>query len=85
MPLLRLFLLVFNAAILTFLIYMLLQVYQLPVPHAKKWPVIAGGILLILAPLGMFFGFFRPSLQYFVIYPVAISLYIYMIKRSIIN
>ena len=40
-----------------------------------------GGILLLLAPVGMFIGIFAPTFQYFLIYPVAISLFLYLTKQ----
>ena len=71
----------FNVAVVTFLIYRILQVLQLPVSLRKKSIIIAGAVILLLAPFGIFFGFFRPTFQYFLIYPVAIGLYIYMIRE----
>jgi hypothetical protein len=35
----------------------------------------------LLAPVGMFVGIFAPTLQYFIIYPVAISLFLYLTKQ----
>jgi hypothetical protein len=49
--------------------------------RSKKAIVIAGAVILLLAPFGIFFRFFMPTFQYFLIYPVAIALYLYMIKE----
>jgi hypothetical protein len=81
MALLRFLLLLFNAAIVTFLIYEMIRVARAPVERMKKIIIIVGGCLLLLAPFGMFLRFFAPTFQYFIIYPVAISLFIYLTKR----
>jgi hypothetical protein len=78
---LRLLLVVFNVAVVTFLIYRMLAVAKLPMKKSKKAVMLTGGILLLLAPCGMFFGIFVPTAQYFIIYPVAISLFLYLAKQ----
>jgi hypothetical protein len=77
----RLLFILFNVAVVTFLIYEMIRWSQISFSRTRKTMIIAGGVLLLLAPFGMFFGFFLPTLQYFIIYPVAISLYIYMIRN----
>ena len=74
-------LIVFNVAVVTFLIYRLLMVIKLPMERSKKILMIIGGVLLLLAPIGMFIGIFAPTFQYFLIYPVAISLFLYLTKQ----
>jgi hypothetical protein len=81
MILLRFLLIAFNVAIIGFLIYEMVDVFQRPVERTKKRVLLIGGTMLLLAPLGMFFRFFAPSPQYFLIYPVAIFLFIYLTKR----
>jgi amino acid transporter len=81
MILLRLFVIAFNVAVIAFLIYRMLQVGKQPMERSKKIMVIIGGIILLLAPFGIFLRFFMPTLQYFLIYPVAIALYLYMIRE----
>lgn len=81
MILLRFLLIAFNVAIIGFLIYEMVDVFQRPVERTKKRVLLIGGTMLLLAPLGMFFRFFAPSPQYFVIYPVAIFLFLYLTKR----
>ena len=78
---LRLLLVVFNVGVVTFLIYRLLAMAKLPIGRTKKLIIMAGGVLLLLAPLGMFAGFFLPTPQYFIIYPVAISLFLYLTRQ----
>jgi len=78
---LRLLLVVFNVAVVTFLIYRMLAVVKQPMERSKKIVILAGGIMLLLAPFGMFFGIFVPAPQYFFVYPVAISLFLYLTKQ----
>ena len=80
MGLIRIFLLAFNVAIVTYLIYRLLQIYRSDVPQ-KGWKI-SIGILLILLPTTMVMGFIRPSPGYMLLYPVAISLHLYLIRNS---
>lgn len=81
MILLRFLLLAFNVAVVGFLIYRMLQVFKQPMPPSKKIMIMIGGVILLLAPLGIFLGFFIPSFQYIFIYPVAIAMYLYMIRE----
>lgn len=81
MVLLRFLLVVFNVAVVTFLIYRMLALAKEPMDRSKKAIIVTGGILLLLAPVGMFFGIFIPAIQYFLIYPVAISLFLYLTKQ----
>jgi hypothetical protein len=59
----------------------MLQVARQPMERSKKAVIMIGGILLLLAPLGIFLRFFAPTAQYFIIYPVAISLFLYLTKQ----
>jgi hypothetical protein len=81
MILLRLFLITFNVAVIGFLIYKMVDAIQRPMERSKKTLFLIGGTLLLLAPLGMFFRVFAPSPQYFLIYPVAIFMFLYLTKR----
>ncbi len=81
MGILRIFLVLFNVAVVTFLIYEMIRIAREPVERFKKVLIIAGGCLLLLAPFGMFLRFFAPTFQYIIIYPVAISLFIYLTRR----
>lgn len=81
MVLLRLVLIAFNVGVIAFLIYKMVDIIQKPVPRSNKVVFITGGVILLLAPLGIFFRFFAASPQYFLIYPVAIFLFLYLTKR----
>jgi amino acid transporter len=81
MMVLRFLLIVFNVAVVTFLVYRLLLIGDQPMEKSKKILIVIGGILLLLAPLGMFMGIFMPTFQYFLIYPIAISLFLYLTKQ----
>lgn len=81
MILIRFLVIAFNVIVVTFLVYRMLQVIRLPIAPWKKGFVIGGAVLLLLAPFGIFFRFFLPSYQYFLIYPVAVALYVYMIRE----
>ena len=78
---LRFLLIVFNVAVVTFLIYRIFTVTRQPIERSKKILIVTGGFLLLLAPFGMFFGIFGAAPQYFVVYPVAISLFLYLTKQ----
>ncbi|MFM9841317.1 MAG: hypothetical protein ACKVOQ_23835 [Cyclobacteriaceae bacterium] len=80
MLILRVLLIAFNVAILTFLVYRLLQIYRSASP--RKGLIIAGGILLLLLPVTILVGFIKPTATYILLYPAAISLFIYMIKSE---
>jgi len=81
MMILRFVLLVFNVAIISFLIYKMVDVIRRPMEKSKKIMILIGGTLLLLAPLGIFFRFFAATPQYFVIYPVAIFMFLYLTKQ----
>ena len=81
MVVLRFLLIVFNVAVVAFLIYRLLVVIQQPMETSKKVLMIIGGVMLLLAPIGMFIGIFAATFQYFLIYPIAISLFLYLTKQ----
>ena len=78
---LRFLLIVFNVAVVGFLIYRIFAVANQPIEKSKKILIVIGGILLLLAPVGIFIGIFAPTFQYFLIYPVAISLFLYLTKQ----
>jgi hypothetical protein len=80
MILLRVLLIAFNVAILTFLVYRLLQIYRSASP--RKGLIIAGGIFLLLLPVTILVGFIKPTILYILLYPIAISLFIYLIKSE---
>ena len=81
MIVLRFLLILFNVAVVTFLVYRLLLIAKQPMEKSKKILIVVGGVLLLLAPIGIFIGIFVPTFQYFIIYPVAISLFLYLTKQ----
>lgn len=81
MAILRLLLILFNVLIIAFLIYRMVDVIRRPLERSKKAMILIGGTLLLLAPLGIFFKFFAATPQYFLIYPVAIFMFLYLTKQ----
>ncbi len=81
MVILRMLLLFFNVAVVGFLVYRMLQVIKSPISTPKKALILFAGIFLLLAPLGIFIGIFLPAVQYLLVYPLAISLFLYLIKE----
>lgn len=81
MMILRFLLIAFNVAIISFLIYRMIDVIRRPMEKSKKAMILIGGTLLLLAPLGIFFRFFAATPQYFLIYPVAIFMFLYLTKQ----
>lgn len=81
MALLRLLLVLFNVLVIGFLIYKMIDVIKRPVERLRKTLILIGGTLLLLAPLGIFFRFFAATPQYFIVYPVAIFLFLYLTKQ----
>ncbi|QOI97450.1 MAG: hypothetical protein HRU69_08085 [Flammeovirgaceae bacterium] len=81
MVLLRFILIAFNVVVVTYLVYRLFIVIQEPIIRWKKILVVGAGLLLLFSPFSMFFGIFRPTMQYFLIYPVAIALFLYLIRE----
>lgn len=79
--LIRFLVLAFNVAVIGFLIYRLLTLAKVPMEAQKKAAIVAGGILLLVAPIAVFIGFVPPSLSYLLIYPLIISIYLYMIRE----
>ena len=81
MVLLRLFLILFNAAVVIYLVYRLIQVLRQPLPPTRKVLILVVGVLLLAAPIAMFLRIFGPPApQYFLLYPAAIGLFIYLIR-----
>jgi hypothetical protein len=80
MAILRILLLAFNVAIVTYLIYRMLQIYRSN-DLRKDWKI-GIGIFLLLVPVTMVAGIIRPTPVYLLLYPVAISLHLYLIRNS---
>lgn len=78
----RFIVLLFNVAAVTFLIYTLFEVIRQPLPKQKKAVIITAGIILLILPFAFFIRIIPPSMLYFLIYPVAVSLFVYLIRRT---
>lgn len=81
MILLRYLLIAFNVAVIGFLIYKMTTVVSVPMGRSKKMIFLIGGTMLLLAPLGIFLGFFSAAPQYFLIYPLAIFFFLYLTRQ----
>ena len=79
--LLRLLLIAFNVAVIGFLIFRMVEVFRNPMEKLRKALILIGGTVLLLAPLGMFLKFFRATPQYFLVYPIAIFMFLYLTKQ----
>ena len=82
MLILRFLVLFFNVAVVTFLIYRMFGVAKQDIPKTKKVPIIGTGIFLLIVPFAFFFRIIPLSTAYFLIYPVAVSLFIYLIREE---
>lgn len=77
----RLLVIAFNVVVVTYLVYRLFIVVQEPIVRWKKTLVVAAGLILLFSPVSMFIGAFRPGMQYFLLYPVAILIFLYLIRE----
>jgi len=82
MIIMRFLVLAFNVAAVTFLIYSLFEVTRQPIAERKKAVIITAGIILLIVPFMFFLRIIPPSTLYFLIYPVAVSLFVYLIRRT---
>lgn len=82
MIILRFLVLAFNVAAVTFLIYTLFGVMRQPLTKQKKAAIITAGIILLILPFAFFISIIPPSMLYFLIYPVAVSLFVYLIRTT---
>jgi hypothetical protein len=82
MFILRFLILFFNVAVVTFLIYRIFEVIKQPIPRTKKAPIIGAGIFLLIAPLAFVFRIIPLSTVYFLMYPAAVSLFLYLIRQN---
>ena len=81
MHVLRVLGLVFNVVVVGYLIFVMVEAFRQPERTSKKWTILIGGTVLLLAPVGLFLRFFAPVLQYYLIYPLAIGLFLYLTKK----
>lgn len=74
--------LAFNVAVVTFLVYTLFEVGRRAMPKQKKAVIITAGIFLLIVPCTLFLRVVPFSMIYFLLYPVAVSLFIYLVLRK---
>jgi hypothetical protein len=82
MIILRFLVLLFNVAVVTFLIYRLFMLSKLPIAKTKKAVILTAGILLLIVPFAFMFRMIPLTMIYFLIYPVAVSLFIFLIREQ---
>lgn len=82
MVILRFLVLLFNVAIVTFLIYRMFNIAQRSMTKTKKAVILTAGMLLLLVPFSFFFRIIPLAPIYFLVYPVAVSFFIYLIKEE---
>lgn len=82
MIILRFLVLLFNVGVITYLIYRMFTLYRQPQTKSRKGVILTAGILLLLAPFAMLFRIIPFTMLYFLIYPVAVSLFIYLIREE---
>jgi hypothetical protein len=82
MIILRFLVLLFNVVVISLLVYNMIQLYKRDMPSSKKNVIwFAGGILLIV-PLAIIFRIIPFSMVYLLVYPVAVSFFIYLIREE---
>jgi hypothetical protein len=74
----RVLLIAFNVALITFMVYRLMQVYR-SYSRNKTW-ILAIGIFLLILPTTILMGFIPMSIIYTLVYPVGVGLFLYFIK-----
>lgn len=82
MIIIRLLIIAFNVGLVAYLIYRLLEVGRSYIEQSRKAIIITTGVFLIVIPAVMLAGVIRPSMIYFIIYPVAISFLLYLIRNT---
>lgn len=82
MVILRFLVLLFNVVVITLLVYRMLQLNKESVPLFKKRIIWIAGSLLLMVPLAIIFRIIPFSMTYLMVYPVAVSLFIYMIREE---
>ena len=68
----------FNIAAVAILIYRLIQVSQTQMEPSRKRIIVIIGVILLLLPVTMLMRFIPPNVLYFFIYPLGITLFIYL-------
>jgi hypothetical protein len=60
-------------------------VIKQPLPKMKKAVIFTAGIFLLIFPFSFFFRIIPLTAIYFLMYPVAVSLFIYLIREETSN
>lgn len=76
----RLILLLLNAVAFGFLLYGLVRIFQFEAPGMGKNVKLTAGIILLLAPVAIIAGLFRPTPVYLLIYPLGIGAFIFLAR-----
>lgn len=82
MVILRFLILMFNVAVVTFLIFRMFTIAKQYMHGTKKAVILTAGILLLIVPFSFFLNIMQPSMAYFLAYPVAVSLFVYLIREA---
>ena len=68
----------FNVVVVAILIYRLIQISQIQMEPSRKRIITVTGIVLLLLPVTMLMRFIPASILYFFLYPLGISLFLYL-------
>jgi hypothetical protein len=60
-------------------------VIKQPMPKTRKAVILTAGVFLLIFPFAFILRIVPVSTVYFLIYPVAISLFIYLIREEVNN
>lgn len=82
MGILRILILFFNVAVITFLVYKMFEVAKQDIAKTKKAVIITAGIFLLFIPIAFIFRIIPLSATFLLIYPVAVSFFIYLIREQ---
>jgi hypothetical protein len=82
MGILRILILFFNVAVITFLISRMFDVVKQGIPKTKKAVIITAGIFLLIIPVAFIIGIIPLTPTFLLMYPVAVSFFIYLIRES---
>lgn len=82
MIILRFLVLLFNVAVVTFLIYRMFAIAKQPLAKTKKAVILTAGIFLLIVPFSFFLRIIPLAPIYFLVYPVAVSFFVYLIRED---
>lgn len=80
MIILRILLMAFNVTIVVYLVYHLIVTSRANMSPSRKAVIIVGGILFLLVPVGMLLRIVPVTPLYFILYPSAIVLFVYLTR-----